>query len=60
MKKTLPAESRVVADLAGGWILVGLNVQSSAVALRRDHNDMWRMAERLEGIANRISNGYKK
>ncbi|MCH5592736.1 hypothetical protein [Pseudomonas syringae] len=39
-------------------ILMGRNVQRSAVVSRRDNNDMWYMAEKLEGIADRISRQY--
>jgi len=40
-------------------ILIGRNVHRSAVVSRRDNNDMWGMAERLKGIADRISAGYR-
>lgn len=40
-------------------ILMDRNVQRSMVVSRRDNNDMWYMAEKLEGIADRINNGYK-
>ena len=40
-------------------ILMDRNVQRSLVVSRRDNNDMWYMAEKLEAIADRISNGYK-
>ncbi|QNR43488.1 hypothetical protein D5S12_20140 [Pseudomonas syringae] len=39
-------------------ILMGRNVQRSAVVSRRDNNDMWYMAEKLESIADRISRQY--
>ena len=39
-------------------ILIGRNVQRSAVVSRRDNNDMWAMAEKLETIAKRISKNY--
>lgn len=39
-------------------ILQGRNVQRSMVVSRRDNNDMWSMAERLEGIEKRIRTGY--
>lgn len=39
-------------------ILMGRNVQRSLAVSRRDNNDMWYMAEKLEGIADRISKGY--
>lgn len=41
------------------WILIGRNVARCKVVSRRDNNDMWGMAESLEGIADRISSGYK-
>ena len=40
-------------------ILMGRNVQRSAVVSRRDNNDMWSMAERLEAVADRISANYQ-
>jgi hypothetical protein len=40
-------------------ILMDRNVQRSMVVSRRDNNDMYGMAERLEDIADRINNGYK-
>ncbi|WP_327440237.1 hypothetical protein [Pseudomonas donghuensis] len=39
-------------------ILMGRNVTRSSVVSRRDNNDMWHMAERLDGIAERIARGY--
>lgn len=40
-------------------ILIGRNVQRSAIVSRRDNNAMWYMAEKLEGICKRMSNGYE-
>lgn len=42
------------------WILIGRNVSRCKVVSRRDNNDMWYMAERLESIAVRMASGYKK
>ena len=39
-------------------VLMGRNVQRSLVVSRRDNNDMWYMAEKLEAIAKRISENY--
>ncbi|WP_346394607.1 hypothetical protein [Pseudomonas syringae] len=39
-------------------ILEGRNVARSTVVSRRDNNDMSYMAEKLEGIADRISRQY--
>ena len=44
--------------LLAARILIGRNVQRSAVVSRRDNNDMWAMAEKLEAIAKRISKKY--
>ena len=41
-------------------ILMSRNCTRSAVVSRRDNNDMWAMAERLESIATRISSDYTK
>lgn len=41
------------------WILIGRNVKRCKVVSRRDNNDMWYMAEKLESIADRIKNGYR-
>lgn len=40
------------------WIINGRNVQRSGVVSRRDNNDMRYMAEKLEGIADRIKRQY--
>ena len=44
--------------LLAAKILIGRNVHRAAVVSRRDNNDMWSMAEQLEGIAKRISKNY--
>lgn len=51
-------EAWLIRRAAG--ILIGRNVQRSAVVSRRDNNDMWGMAERLESIATRINSNYTK
>ena len=40
-------------------ILMGRNVNRCGVVSRRDNNDMWSMAERLEAIADRINSSYR-
>lgn len=45
--------------LLAAKILIGRNVQRSAVVSRRDNNDMWYMAEKLEQIAKRMRNKYE-
>jgi hypothetical protein len=44
--------------LLAASILTGRNVARCRVVSRRDNNDMGRMAEQLEAIADRISRGY--
>jgi len=44
--------------LLAAKILMDRNVQRSPVVSRRDNNDMWAMAEKLEAIATRISKKY--
>lgn len=44
--------------LFAAWIIDGRNVPRSAVVSRRDNNDMRYMAEKLEGIADRITRQY--
>ena len=40
-------------------ILIGRNVQRSAVVSRKDNNAMWVMAEKLENIEKRMLNNYE-
>lgn len=44
--------------LLAAKILIGRNVQRSAVVSRRDNNDMRAMAEQLEAIVKCISKKY--
>ena len=60
-----PAVKRLLRRRIEAWlillaakILIDRNVQRSAVVSRRDNNDMWAMAEKLEAIAKRISKNY--
>ncbi|MGS7252355.1 MULTISPECIES: hypothetical protein [unclassified Pseudomonas] len=46
--------------LLAAWIIGGRNVTRSGVVSRRDNNDMYAMAEKLEDIADRIADGYPK
>ncbi|AVE33989.1 hypothetical protein VNPA120661_57550 [Pseudomonas aeruginosa] len=46
--------------LVAARILAGRNVHRSAVVSRRDNNDMWGIAERLENIARRIRGEYRE
>ena len=39
-------------------ILMDRNVHRCRVVSRRDNNDMWSMAEKLEAVADRISKNY--
>ncbi|MFK3605971.1 hypothetical protein A7D21_26815 [Pseudomonas sp. AP19] len=44
--------------LLAAKILIDRNVQRAPVVSRRDNNDMWYMAEKLDAIAQRISKNY--
>ena len=44
--------------LVAAKILIGRNVHRCKVVSRKDNNDMWYMAEKLEDIAERISKKY--
>jgi hypothetical protein len=41
------------------WILMGRNLTRCMVVSRRDNNDMWYMAERLESIVQRMGEEYR-
>jgi len=40
------------------WILMGRNVARAPIVSRRDNNDMWYMAEKLDAICVRIEDEY--
>ncbi|MBK5543261.1 hypothetical protein JFT85_00585 [Pseudomonas sp. TH04] len=44
--------------LLAAKILIDRNAQRAPVVSRRDNNDMWYMAEKLDAIAQRISKNY--
>lgn len=44
--------------LLAAWLLAERNVQRSGVVSRRDNNEMYYMAEKLEDIADRIKRQY--
>lgn len=58
MKRLIRRKFEAWLILLAARILIGRNVQRSAVVSRRDNNDMWSMAERLETIAERINQEY--
>ena len=58
MKRFIRRKAEAWMILLAAWILSGRNVHRSAVVSRRDNNDMWAMAEKLEAIAKRISTNY--
>jgi len=45
--------------LLAAKILIWRNVARCRVVSRRDNNEMWYMAEKLEAIAERMRNGYE-
>ena len=58
MKRLIRRKIEAWLILLAAKILIGRNVQRSAVVSRRDNNAMWGMAEQLEAIAKRISKKY--
>lgn len=58
MKRLIRRKIEAWLILLAAKILIDRNVQRSAVVSRRDNNDMWAMAEKLEAIAKRISKKY--
>ena len=40
-------------------ILMGRNLKRCTVVSRRDNNDMWYMAEKLQSVAKRMSTKYE-
>ena len=58
VKRLLRRKIEAWLILLAARILIDRNVQRSAVVSRRDNNDMWAMAEKLEAIAKRISKKY--
>ena len=58
MKYALRRKLEAWLILLAAGILIGRNVHRAPVTSRRDNNDMWAMAEKLEAIAKRISKNY--
>ena len=58
MKQLIRRKLEAWLILLAAKILIDRNAQRSAVVSRRDNNDMWAMAEKLEAIAKRISKKY--
>ena len=58
MKRFIRRKVEAWLILLAAKILMDRNVQRSPVVSRRDNNDMWSMAEKLEAIAKRISTKY--
>ena len=58
MKQLIRRKLEAWLILLAAKLLIDRNVQRSAVVSRRDNNDMWAMAEKLEAIAKRISKKY--
>lgn len=60
MKKLIRRKFEAALVRLAARILMGRNVHRCTVVSRRDNNDMWSMAEKLEMIALRMSSGYTK
>lgn len=59
MKRFIRRKAEAWLILLAAKILIGRNVHRAAVVSRRDNNDMWAMADKLEAIAKRISKSYQ-
>lgn len=59
MKKWIRTRIEVTFIRLARSILIGRNTNRSPVVSRRDNNEMWSMAERLESIEARMLNNYK-
>lgn len=59
MKRLIRRKLEAWLILLAAKILIGRNVHRCQVVSRRDNNDMWSMAEKLETIAQRISTKYR-
>lgn len=59
MKKWIRTRIEVAFIRLARSILIGRNTNRSPVVSRRDNNEMWSMAERLESIEARMLNNYK-
>ena len=55
MKQLIRRKLEAWLILLAAKTLIGRNVHPSAVVSRRDNNDMWAMAEKLEAIAKGTS-----
>lgn len=60
MKNWIKKHWEVLLIRLAAWILIERNVARSPVVSRRDNNDMWYMAEKLEGICKRMMSEYKE
>lgn len=59
MKKWIRTRIEVAFIRLARSILIGRNTNRSPVVSRRDNNEMWSMAERLESIEARMLSNYK-
>jgi hypothetical protein len=60
MKKWFRKRLEVLLIRIAKWILLERNVARSAVVSRKDNNAMWSMAEKLDGICDRILDDYER
>ena len=59
MKQKIRKRFEVLLIKIAKWILMERNVPRSMVVSRRDNNDMWYMAEKLDSICDRMIDEYK-
>ncbi len=59
MKNWIRKHFEVLLIRIARWILLERNVPRSPVVSRKDNNEMWSMAEKLDGICERIIDNYE-
>ena len=59
MKNKIRKRFEVLLIKIAKWILMERNVPRSMVVSRRDNNDMWCMAEKLDSICDRMIDEYE-
>lgn len=59
MRKWVRKHWEVLLIRIAKWVLMERNVSRCKVVSRRDNNDMWYMAEKLDSICDRMIDNYE-
>jgi len=60
LRKKIRKHVEVFLIRIAAWILIERNVSRAKVVSRRDNNDMWYMAEKLDSICDRMLKEYNE